>query len=241
MTFDPFAGDRNNLPVNDPFGQPAAPASSTASDEYYDLEGLDMRIPEGLHQARVTNVKKQVAKSSGADMLVWEFTLMSPQAAGLTATLFTSLTTQAYWKLKGVLAALGLNPNGFQRSLAINRLCIVQIVHDSYGGQDRDSVQEVLPHPNGAGTMWQPGTGGVDFSKMLKNPPATQEEPPTRPVEASSILEKQADGEAIQEDSPVRGKRGRKGSDTQTEPPWNGEGASATDELGSGEAGSVEP
>lgn len=148
--------------MTDPF-DPSRNAGNNGqdADKEYNLEDMIKRIPEGTHPARLVNIKDSESQA-GNQMLIWEFIIMSGPAAGMSISAFTALTPAAMWKVQGILTGLGLTPK-FRRSDAINRMCLINVVHETYNGADRDSLKDVLPHPNGVGSVWSPGAPLADI------------------------------------------------------------------------------
>jgi len=65
------------------------------------------RIPEGDHLAKVASVKQETS-SKGNEMLVWRFEVSNGRGRGKVLQTYTSLNTEALWKLRGLLEALGV-------------------------------------------------------------------------------------------------------------------------------------
>lgn len=153
---DPFAPNRSSNPA------PGSPFGGAAEDTLFNFADMIVEIPEGIHVARLTDMRQQESKQNNP-MIIWDFTIVSGPAAGENIASFTAITPNAMWKLTALLAALGLPVNGFRKSDAINRMCHLVIAKEEYpkgSGQIRDSITDVLPHPDGVGKMWTPGNGG---------------------------------------------------------------------------------
>ncbi len=143
------------------------PFSNEAGDDYnFMIDGdLTANIPaEGDYEAKLIDIAKDVAKSSGNDMWVWCFQIIKSQSDGDTkydtweGKVYTALTDAAMWKLNETLQGLGLGEvrDGrikaeFSKAEAINRRCIIKIVHEEYRGQPQAKIDTVEEHPEGAG------------------------------------------------------------------------------------------
>lgn len=151
---DPFAPGRPNTNAVNPL------TGGVSQDEFFNFEDMIVEIPEGIHEARLTDMKNSTSKSNNP-MIIWEFMIIKGPAAGQPISAFTAVTSNAIWKVQAFLAGLGLPPNGFKKSDAVNRMAHLLIVKEMYNGAPRMSISEIMPHPSGVGAKWQPGVGGL--------------------------------------------------------------------------------
>lgn len=143
------------------------PFSNDDSDnDNFVIDGdLTSNIPaEAEYYAKLIDVSKDVAKSSGNDMFVWCFQILSGVSDGDTkydtweGKVYTALSDAAMWKVNETLVALGLGEvrdgrikANFSKAEAVNRRCIIVIKHDEYRGQPTAKIDTVKEHPKGAG------------------------------------------------------------------------------------------
>lgn len=108
-------------------------------------------VPDGAHRVTCINVSKEVSKSSGNPMYVWDFNVNEGVYKGRSLRAHTVLTPAAAWRLDEVCQALKLPPskvNGktvfkFKGEDAIGRECIVEVLQDEKFGSKIESLQAV--------------------------------------------------------------------------------------------------
>ena len=141
-------GDANPLPGDSsPFGTPESPKFSM------DFSNVDLSntIPEGAYEAILIDVSKGTSKS-GNDMWTWVFALSKGQYSGKEFKVFTAITPAALWKLAETLKAFDFDVKSmveFQKEEIIGRQVVVNILTETYNGQDRSSIKKVDRHPAG--------------------------------------------------------------------------------------------
>lgn len=158
-TPNPFG---TSAPGPNPFGTPApggTPFGVPQDDDFsFDMTGVDLnanfRIPAGDYVGKLVALEKGTSKA-GNPQWIWTFAITHGEYAGKEFKLFTALTPAAAWKVAETLLALGLGEAGssvkFKRQDALNRRCILHIVDDTYNGQERSTLEKILPHPDGPG------------------------------------------------------------------------------------------
>lgn len=150
------------MPNPNPFGRPK-------DDEEPDLFEVDLTgvsesgnvlIPEGQYPAVCVGVKYGYSKSGGNPQWIWRFAIANGPHAGVELNYYTALTPGALWKVTEVVTALGLGKAGekvaFKKEQAINRRCLIEVFTDTYNGQKRSTIAQVLPHPEGPGPVTGP-------------------------------------------------------------------------------------
>lgn len=142
--------------------KPDSPFGTPAADETFEIlipEGAESgKIPAGdQYIAKLIGLKKDNSKSSGNPMWVWTFTIIKGDFQGLDFTLWTSLQSNALWKLADTLTALGVpwepgQPINFKLREILGTLVRLRIKDDKRDGRELSKLDAVLPHPKGAGT-----------------------------------------------------------------------------------------
>lgn len=177
---------------------PRDPLAESHGDEEFEtnLEGAGGGPMEGQFIVRCDDVKSDVAKSSGNDMWVWSFGVISDLKgndahSGRSLPLYTALSEAALWKVEETLCALGLAEPGsqakFKRSQAIGRLAIAAVsMDDSFDGRARPKIDALAPHPRGAGYRGESGRPTNPTPSTGTRPaapaPAQRPAPPARPT-----------------------------------------------------------
>lgn len=142
------------------------PFSKSDNDEdNFIVDGdLTSNIPaEADFEAKLIDVSKDVSKA-GNDMFVWCFQIIRAMGDGDTehntweGKVYSVLTDAAMWKVNEILLALDLGEvvdgriqANFSKSEAVNRRCIIEIVHEEYRGQPQAKIDVIKEHPKGAG------------------------------------------------------------------------------------------
>lgn len=154
--------------THEPFG------NANGDDDNFVIDGdLTSNIPaEAEYYAKLIDISKDVAKSSGNDMFVWCFQILSAVNDGDTkydtweGKVYTALSDAAMWKVNETLQAMGLGQvkdgrivANFSKAEAINRRCVIEIVHEEYRGQPTAKIGTVKEHPKGAG--YKPSAPGM--------------------------------------------------------------------------------
>ena len=127
-----------------------------------DLSGVDDTsglIAEGDHLAKVIDVQKTKTKK-GDPMFVWEFEIMSGEFKGKKRKYYNPIMESTMWSVAETLEALGLGEAGakisFTRQDALNRMCIVHVVHQEYNGRPTANISFLSPHPEEVGKKAAP-------------------------------------------------------------------------------------
>lgn len=128
-------------------------------------------VPDGYYPGQVTDVIKDVAKSSNNDMYVWDFTIIgSSPEAGKTFKLYTALTPAALWKVAETLEALGLAQKGsvvkFKKGDAIGKRCGLKMVTEEYNGRNSSKIAQCVPLTDLDDALYSSGLG-IDADKPL--------------------------------------------------------------------------
>jgi len=109
-------------------------------------------LAAGTYAARVESVERR--EGNRGPYYAWTFVSAEPETAGMKATLMTSLSHEALWKLKETLEGLGMKVEGklkLDTEKFIGRMGTVVVVNEPYEGSDgqmRNShkVQRLLPY-----------------------------------------------------------------------------------------------
>jgi hypothetical protein len=151
---DVRAATRTAKPGN-PFGAPSL-------DETFEIlipEGAESgKIPAGdQYIGKLISLTKKDSASSGNPMWVWVFTIVSGDYKGLDFTLWTSLQSNALWKIADTLTAMGIpwspgEPINFSLRDVLGTLVRLAIKDDKRDGRELSKLDRILPHPKGAGT-----------------------------------------------------------------------------------------
>lgn len=147
-----------NMPMPTP-----APFPNPKEEDTFEIdltgvaEGGAVLIPEGQYEAVCIEVKHGYAKSSGNPQWIWRFAIAKGPHAGVELLYYTALTPGALWKVSEVVTALGLGQPGqkvsFKKEQARNRRCLIEVITDTYNNQKRSTIAQVLPHPEGPGSV----------------------------------------------------------------------------------------
>ena len=103
--------------------------------------------PAGVHTLKVVKCDVQKSKA-GNPMLYWEFDVMSTDGIDYRRVWTnTSLLPQALYKLRELVAALGVypGPEGFKRSECMGKVCRAWITIEQYEGKDVAKPDQFAP------------------------------------------------------------------------------------------------
>lgn len=112
-------------------------------------------IKPGIYDAKLIKVEPSVSKTSGNQMYVWTYVIISGQHAGEELINYTALTPAAMFKLRETLHALNIQPvNGvynFQpvdhsmdTNGVLNKVVRLDVVLQEYEGSESPSIKKVL-------------------------------------------------------------------------------------------------
>jgi hypothetical protein len=210
---------RTEKPEN-PFGTPS-------DDETFEIlipEGAESgKIPAGdQYIGKLISVTRADSKSSGNPMLVWVFTVVDGDFQGFDFTLWTSLQSNALWKLGETLNSLGVpwkagEPIRFKARDVLATLVRLKVKDDKRDGRELSKLDGILPHPDGAGTK---GKGGFVVPKKADD----EEE------EAPRARRGRAEPEDEEEDTPPRRRRPVEDDEEEEERPRSKRRADLEDE-----------
>jgi hypothetical protein len=109
--------------------------------------GGRVRVPEDDYHVRVATVKQQESKA-GNQMLVWDFEFMDGKAKGKKIRDRTVLTTEALWKLKQLLEAMGIAVPSKRVALDLRKYIGkelgVTVVDEEYEGKMYSKVSDYV-------------------------------------------------------------------------------------------------
>jgi hypothetical protein len=146
------------------FGRPAPSDGDEFSAELPPNDQDSKYAPPGQYLAKVVDIIKSRAKSSGNPMWVVSFVIVEGEFAGLDKDVHLAITPNAMWKVTETMMALGLaDASGgiinFKKTEVLNRGALIVLDDDMYRDRKTAKVTKVLPHPKGAGTLIT-GSGG---------------------------------------------------------------------------------
>jgi len=118
--------------------------------------------PAGVAEVQCVGMVQSVSKQ-GNDMIEWTFRLLKyvdaknaekgDEFAGKEWIVYTALTEKAQWKVHETLVALGLRTDDdtkkkvrFKRDDALGVVCLAEITHDTYRGQQQSNIDALAPH-----------------------------------------------------------------------------------------------
>ena len=108
----------------------------------------------GDYEAKLVNLEKAHSKA-GNPMWVWHFKLDGGAFSGYQYRYYTAVTPAAMWKVAQVVAALGLSADGqtarFSKSDAIGKPALLRLEEETWDGQKRLNISEILPTRRGQG------------------------------------------------------------------------------------------
>lgn len=126
-------------------------------------------VPAGTYEAVVASAQVTEAKSSGKPMLSVKLRIEAPEELN-GRMLFDnfSLQSQALWKLKRWLLALGYEPDELETNLELDpeelvgQTCYPVVVNEMYQGQERSRVTGYDNSLSGAGLDLEDMEGELD-------------------------------------------------------------------------------
>jgi len=99
-------------------------------------------LGEGQYQAVVEECTLETSQQTGGQYLKWKFKSTEAATYGQASTIMTSLSEKALWKLRDVLRAIGIVPEGPLGRVTVNtdsyigRAATIQVVNEPYEGSD---------------------------------------------------------------------------------------------------------
>lgn len=142
-----------------------------------------IKIDPGKYAAMVGKVELVESSDKTSHNLRWGFQLTGHKYEGVKLTMFTSLKPTALWRLKGVLRNLGFvvdgtinfevdEDTGILVDPPVSGLpCLLVIKDDTYNGQIRSVVDDVLPMSDGdLETVSAPAKSAAAVSRTASTP-----------------------------------------------------------------------
>lgn len=159
---------------DDPFDSSAE--GSAPAGEFETTITASEIAPEGICMVQLVNVYRDVSKSSGTQMWVWEFALISyvdpletgMQFANEIVKVYTSLSKSAMWKMEETVNALGIGIGDdgevkFTKEDVLGTVAKAVIKHSEFGGRIRAGIDALAAPDEGAGHKQELSqTGGQD-------------------------------------------------------------------------------
>lgn len=148
---DPFAGafgGESSADVDFMSGKLAEAGIEEEFSEDFTGETAGGRLAsEGLHRCKVIDIELTTS-SKGDPMYVWTFEVVDTDEKGVQLKLFTVSTPKARWKIIETLEGVGIPASNsvvrFKKSDIKDRICIVNVIHESYKGRMQASVVRVM-------------------------------------------------------------------------------------------------
>lgn len=173
--------------------------SRTVSVDFEGVEAGGRACPDGTYEAEITSAVEEES-SSGNDMIVAKWKILSGKGKGAVIWDNLSLVPQALWRLKGLLEALEVEvPDGsmdLDLDDLIGQKSTVEVTNEDYDGKKR-------PRITGYGT---PG----EAEEESEEEPEEEEEKPAAKKKSSKKAEPEEEPEE-EEDPPARNVK-KKGS-----------------------------
>lgn len=127
--------------------------STSGSGITLDFEGISTEfepLPVGTYEASVKDVKYTAeSQKSGKPYLTYVFEVEDPAYKGRQLFHNESLQPQSLWRVAKTLKALGVRVPKGEFNLDIDELvglsCRIAVGMDTYRGEPKNSVEEVLP------------------------------------------------------------------------------------------------
>lgn len=143
MSYDPLAPDETNLGDDEVF-----------EHEVGEDDGGKYVLPDGTYTALCTGVEKGRNKADTNDQYTWSFLVKGANGKEIEVKDWTGLTPQMAWKLRQVVAALGVPVVGtqvkFTRKQVVGKRCQVELKKEEYNGRYSSKIKKIGPHPGGA-------------------------------------------------------------------------------------------
>ena len=156
-------------PEDDPFAAsgttPAADMMGMGGPDEFEIEiPPDIDGIEGIAEVQCVGISKEISKSSGQPMWVWDFLLIKytdPDQAVESQDIFkvfTSLSRKALWKMAEVCEALYLARDAetgavkFKRDEAIGRVCEASMKITEFNGRSNLNIDALRKIDGGAVT-----------------------------------------------------------------------------------------
>lgn len=128
--------------------------SGRISLNFADVSDGFVTLPPGIYPAVVSSVEEAISKpkddGKGSNpMLVWEYTVDTPQYRNVTLKDWTVLTKNAMWKVKDVVRALGVpiaedGSCDFDPIDLVGTMCQLQVENNTQVKKDRDTGMPVM-------------------------------------------------------------------------------------------------
>lgn len=165
-----------------------------------DLDETVGQLSQGVHRAKCVSAKVSDNKAGDGQNLILEFKSMTKGEAGRSIRTWISLKETARWRLTEVINAFAADVEKTSKGtkvrlrpgLFIGKVVRINVVHEDYMGEERASIDRILPD-NAAATPAR---------KVVEEAEDMDEEAPEEMAEEMEDEEFDEEGEDVEDDLP---------------------------------------